>query len=321
MSRQDHLLSGLSRASKIIEIGPSFNPLAPKADGWNVFTVDHDSQEGLRRKYAKDEAIDESRIEPVDFVWSGGSLIDAIPPDQRGTFDAFVARHVIEHTTDIVDFLSSAAQALKPDGTVVLVVPDKRKCFDFFRPLSSLGQAIEAHRERRSRHRLATHIDHLIYHSRKADSPGWSIHDTEPQRLYYDLSVLRDAEARAEVGEYVDAHQWVFTPASFELLVVDLVAIGAIDLRVERIEEDELTEFFVMLRKGAERLTPEELSARRVALMNTTVIELAEQSRQIPGSPLARAGALSSALPGFRTSGLPARVTAFGERIRRMLGR
>ena len=125
MGREDTLRSGLSTASKVIEIGPSFNPLLPKRDGWNVFTIDHDDRAGLVAKYANDPSVDTTRIEEVDFVWHGGSLLDAIPPEHHGTFDAFVASHVIEHTPDIVTFLAAAATLIKPGGVIILAVPDK----------------------------------------------------------------------------------------------------------------------------------------------------------------------------------------------------
>ena len=79
----------------------------------------------------------------------------------HGTFDAFVASHVIEHTPDLIAFLDSAAALLKPEGVVVLAVPDKRYCFDYFQPLTTTGQIIESHSELRSRHNRRLAFDHL----------------------------------------------------------------------------------------------------------------------------------------------------------------
>ena len=93
--------------------------------GWNSASIDHMTREGLVAKYTGHPGVDVSRIEEVDYIWNGGSLSDAVPPAMYGTFDAFVASHVIEHTPDLIAFLDSASTLLKPEGVVVLAVPDK----------------------------------------------------------------------------------------------------------------------------------------------------------------------------------------------------
>ncbi|MCG3102074.1 hypothetical protein MAQ58_21940, partial [Enterobacter sp. DRP3] len=35
LDRNRHLLAGLTKASKVIEIGPAHNPLVPRSAGWN----------------------------------------------------------------------------------------------------------------------------------------------------------------------------------------------------------------------------------------------------------------------------------------------
>jgi hypothetical protein len=206
--------------------------------------------------------------------------------EQYGTFDAFLASHVIEHTTDVVSFLVSAQTLVGERGRVILAVPDKRKCFDLFRPFSSTGDAIVAHREKRVRHTAKVHFDFAAYQVLKHGDPGWSIDDVTAQQFNVPfVDTIRFLD-RADAPDYVDAHQWVFTPASFELMVLELSALGFVDLRVEDCREAAGTEFYAWLRKGAERFAPDQLQNRRLALMNRIVVELAEQSRQIAGSPL-----------------------------------
>ena len=289
MDRRERLLEGLSKSSKIVEIGPSYSPLAAKSDGWNVFTIDHADQSGLVEKYAQDKTVDISRIEPVDYVWQSGTLADAVPKPEHGTFDAFIASHVIEHTTDVVGFLLSAQSLVRPGGAIILAVPDKRKCFDWFRPLSSTGDALVAHREQRSRHTAKTHFDYAAFMIMKGQQAGWTIDFTAPPVPVYTFRQTIDFPERASSPDYVDAHQWVFVPASFELIILELVELGLLDLRIEKVEEHIGTEFFAWLRRGAEQLAPEELARRRLELMTRSVIELAEQTRQIPGSPLLEA--------------------------------
>ena len=183
MNRSEILLRGVSKSSKVIEIGPSYNPLAAKRDGWDVLTVDHDDRGGLVAKYASDPTVDTSRIEDVDYVWRDGSLLDVVPTTKHGTFDAFIASHVIEHTTDVISFLKAAESLLRPDGVIILAVPDKRKCFDLFRAPSSTSAALLAYNERRTRHTAATHFDCAAFIANKDTDTGWTIDDTRQPRL------------------------------------------------------------------------------------------------------------------------------------------
>ncbi len=177
-------MDGLPAAAKVIEIGPSLRPLAPKRDGWNVTIVDHATREGLIQKYHGDAAVDPEVIEEVDLVWQGGSLTDLVGQEGLGTYDAFIASHVIEHTTDVLTFLRSARALLKDEGLVILALPDKRKCFDVFRPISTTGEAVAAF------WRNATAIRPKLtstsgLRARRNDNPGWSIGKQAPVSMPY----------------------------------------------------------------------------------------------------------------------------------------
>jgi hypothetical protein len=117
MDRKQILMGGVSAGSRVIEIGPSFSPLAPKRDGWDVTIVDHADRDGLICKYANEPGLDTSSIEDVDLVWHGGSISDLAGPEAWGTYDVFVASHVMEHSTDLIRFLQSARKLLKDDGS------------------------------------------------------------------------------------------------------------------------------------------------------------------------------------------------------------
>lgn len=287
MEREQHLLLGLSKDGKVIEIGPAHNPLVPRRDGWNSFTLDHATREELAAKYAADKNVDTSKIEEVDFVWRGGSLLDAVPVEHHGTFDAFIASHVIEHTTDVVTFLKTATTLLKPWGVVLLAVPDKRKCFDFYRHPSTSADAIVAFEERRDRHDVRTHLNYAMYMALKNGNPGWFEGDTTPAALFMDARTMvpRQLTYRNYPG-YVDAHNWVFVPASFELMVLELSQLDYLDLQLESLIEMPSTEFLARLRPKAEPLSAEAFQERRHKLMTRMLIELADQTRQIIGSPL-----------------------------------
>lgn len=84
------LLEGLRPTDRLIEIGPSFNPVAPKSAGWQVTVVDHASQAGLVEKYIGNPHVDVSRIESVDVVWQGGPLEAAVPAAEHGSYAALM---------------------------------------------------------------------------------------------------------------------------------------------------------------------------------------------------------------------------------------
>lgn len=282
MTRAERLLAPLKRDARIIEIGPSFSPIAPKSAGWRSFVVDHASRDGLVAKYANDPNVDVSGIEEVDFVWHGGSLSDAVPANLHGSFDAFVASHVIEHTPDMLAFLSAAQTLLKPDGLVVLAVPDKRYCFDYFQPVTTTGQILEASSERRDRHTPRLAFDHFGYAALNGQIGAWGQAPSEGITLVHSLEEAQIAFESYRVSkDYIDLHAWRFTPASFELLFVELARLGKTDWKIDRITGAEGCEFFAWLRRGgaawAASITIVDLNARRLGLLKRTMIETRAQ--------------------------------------------
>lgn len=282
LTRSEILLRPVPRGGRVIEIGPSFSPIAPKAEGWNTVTLDHTTREGLVEKYRGHQGVNVGRIEEVDVVWTSGPLSDAVDRALHGTFDAFVASHVIEHTPDMLAFLDSAATLLKQDGVVVLAVPDKRYCFDYFQPLTTIGQILAASSERRSRHSPRLAFDFAAYYVEDGGLGAWGQWPSRGLRLIHSVEDARDLAAKVRADEYyVDIHAWRFTPASFELLLLDLARLGKTDWRVERTTPAENCEFFAWLRRGGmaavASLPAADFSARRLDLLKRTLLETRAQ--------------------------------------------
>ncbi|MCB4804285.1 SAM-dependent methyltransferase [Methylobacterium brachiatum] len=283
IQRKDVILAGIDPSHKIIEIGPSYNPLTPKSEGWNTFSVDYATKEDLVLEYSQHN-VDTSKIEDVDFVWKSGRLTSAVPIIHQGTFDVFLASHVIEHSTDVIGFLKSAEKLIKRDGRVILAIPDKRVCFDFYRYPSTASDAIRAHLDKRSRHSWKTFFDSDAYTTYKLGHPGWFRQSVHPMSLDRALSEALVAAQRSERADYVDAHSWIFTPSSFQLLIHELCELNFLSLVVTRVEIMPHTEFLVWLEIGEVSLGPEESNQRRVQLLENIILELEEQALQIDGS-------------------------------------
>jgi SAM-dependent methyltransferase len=283
MDRTALLLGDATKASRILEIGPSHAPIAPKRDGWKSFVVDHADQATLREKYAP-FAVDFDAIEEVDAIWAGGRLDAVIPPTRHGSFDRIIASHVIEHIPDPVTFLTSAHALLAPGGALALAVPDKRYCFDFLKPHATTGDLLASHDPngpgRHTPRTLFNQIAHstFVLGEQGEDIAAWGQHPIGRIRL---VSPLKEAfvwSDRARGAEYLDAHAWQFTPCAFELAILELAEGGVIDWHVESITGAHGAEFFVTLRRGrAQWPSTAERDTRRQQLLLGILAELREQ--------------------------------------------
>jgi SAM-dependent methyltransferase len=283
-ARADHLLASVDRAARIVEIGPSFNPIAPKAGGWKTTTVDHASREELVEKYTGHRGVDISRIEEVDYVWRDGPLAAAVPHHLHGAFGVLIASHVIEHTTDFIDFLDAAEILLTSSGVVILAIPDKRYCFDYFRPLTTTGQVLYANALHRSRHTRRIVFDHVAYVVENAGSGAWGQSPIEKLQFLHTLDEAHRQFLTASEephDSYIDVHAWQFTPASFELLLLELARLGKTDWQIQRITPAASCEFYVWLCRGgkatAAALSQSEVNVRRLTLLKQSLLETREQ--------------------------------------------
>lgn len=283
MDRLHKLLCRIDKSMKVLEIGPSFSPIAPKSAGWNAWSVDHTDQEGLQEKYEADPNVDISQIGPVDFVWQGGDLDTVIPVEHHGSFDACIASHVIEHMPDPVGFYRSLGRLLRPSGVVALAVPDKRFCFDYFRQPTMTSEFILAHSLNRRRHSKKTAFDHTAYTVSGDGAAAWSQHPVGDLRFYSDAVTafrVMDATEESEAASYVDYHGWCYTPSSFKLVVLELNLLGLIDWHIDMDYPAEGCEFIVVLKKGQLHFSSNEaVQESRKALLKGIIADIAEQHR------------------------------------------
>lgn len=278
MDRLTHLLHGIDKGMKGLEIGPSHNPICPKREGWNIHIVDHLSQPQLKEKYIK-HGLDLEQIEAVDFICADGNFLSAIPTQHHASYGFILASHVIEHTPDLLQFLLHMQQLLSPDGVLSLAIPDKRYCFDFFRPLSHTGDVLEAHFQNHSIHTAKTAFEHVAYACTNANSIAW------PNALKPDSSALKhfslvhrlnqalevfDRYAGQQCKEYSDFHNWKFTAASFRLILLELQLLKKIDLAIAYFVPTHNGEFIIQLTKKTLALPDSastEAQAMRLALL------------------------------------------------------
>lgn len=299
MTRNEQIRELFDKSMRLIEIGPSYNPIIPRRDGWQTTIVDHASKADLIEKYGGNaNVIDVTQVEDVDILWRDGPLHQAFAPTDHHTFDGLIASHVIEHMPDLIGFLQSVATLLKPSGIFFLAVPDKRLCFDFFQPLTTVGDALDGMGQ--SRHSRGALFDNHAYYVRRGSADAWASVTAGGRYAPFKLAnPLADAGVYLthQEAEYMDCHKWRFTPASFELLVLDLNVLGLIPWKISRIVPQAGIEFLVWLERGEITLSKDELDERRLHLLQETVMETQEQIRQIRPEPKSGIPSISAVVP------------------------
>lgn len=267
LSRNEIVCSMVDASGRGLELGPLDRPIMAKRDGFDVQIVDYLDTESLRAKYGTDEHpdIDPSAIEEVDFVSRGEPLRELIGAE--GVYDWVVASHVIEHIPDLVSFLQDVEHILRGGGRLALVVPDKRFTLDYYGELSTTGQVLDAHAERRTRPTAGQAFDHYARAATLGGRIAWSANDDGVPEMLHPHASARSAYERSLGGDDFggELHCWRFTPASFRLLVDDLAELGLTTFGVVADHDTVGCEFYVALASGTAPSATERLDAVRAA--------------------------------------------------------
>ncbi|ACI91766.1 conserved hypothetical protein [Afipia carboxidovorans OM5] len=261
IDRKAELLRHITKDLEGIEIGPYFNPLVPKAEGFRSFNIDVFDTEHLREMGASDPAVRDhvARIEEVDLVGPAQDIARLVQEkfgDKK--FDYVVSSHNLEHIPDPIRFIMGCRAILKDGGFLSLAVPDHRCCFDYFLPVSTLPDWLEAYFEKRSKP-TAKQVFLRTYaraEQRKSSGKTYSSFniDTDAGQIFaiedelapgFDL--WRDLNERRD-HEYIDAHCWFFTPESFKLICLDLQKLGLLPFVVDSVRGPNGNEFYAHLR-------------------------------------------------------------------------
>ncbi|MGV1756072.1 class I SAM-dependent methyltransferase [Rhizobium sp. A22-96] len=252
-NRSRRLRQYINETTKVLEIGPLARPIAPKRKGYNAYIVDNMDREGLLRQYAH-AGYDPSSIEEVDFVWSSGDLADVVPEEHHATFEVIVLSHVLEHMPNPLAFFSSCARLLKPGGYVTLALPDKRHCFDLFRPVTTTAQWLAAFRAKTTAHNEISLFDYATLAVARRAEIAWDRSKHKTQDLTFLNMNIESAYARYFSGgdrnsnSYEDCHASVFTPASFALVAQECHAIGVSRFALDYVSITREHEFIAHLR-------------------------------------------------------------------------
>lgn len=263
MKRLERLRVGIRLDHEVLEIGPYHAPIAPKARGYRTTTLDLVDGDSLRARAKSDPSIDDhgvNAVEEVDLVGSACDVADLVAEKfgSEKRFNWILASHTIEHMPDPIRFLEECAKVLAPGGVIRLAVPDKRGCFDHFRPASDISEWIQAYREQRKRPTVYQVFREECYRTEVTAGDGgpiaWRLaevpaHAAKPAEQSLTLYRQWFGPNGHEPTDYIDTHCWAFTPESFELLVRDTIAFGLVSLDIASVSRTHGHEFFVDLRR------------------------------------------------------------------------
>lgn len=286
MDRKQFLTSNISKSQmKGLEIGPFYNPIAPRREGWSTIIVDYTSGAELRSIAASHSSpyirTHVAEIEDVDIIWDGRPLDEICRLQSIVDLDFIIASHVIEHMPDLIGFFNQASGVLKKSGVINLAVPDMRRCFDVFKPHTNLAKILQAYRERRTKHSPETMFEAWAYGSAIDGQGAWLKGEKTPPKFIDDLqhSWEKYNNYQSELssgGNYVDAHAWQFIPSSFALVILELSYLELIDFQISDMQLTEGSEFLVQLVRKVEPMSAQQVRSRRDILARQIQLELCE---------------------------------------------
>ena len=271
LSPQDHRRAKLMTFLDVtkgpgLEVGPLHSPIVTK-DMADVCYVDVFSQDQLRANYANDPAVSLADIPEIDFVLSGPEGVRRLP-EVVGTAAPFawmIASHVVEHVPDLIAWLAEIAEILDDGGRLLLAVPDRRFTFDILRPVTTVGQMLQAHDLGETKPSVRAVFDLTRNAVRVSADDAWRGEVPDRDERIHDLAAAVSEAQRVRDGIYVDSHVWIFTPSLFVEQLADLGRLGLSDFVVEKLVPTILNdlEFYAVLRRLPRGLTGDELVSAR----------------------------------------------------------
>lgn len=238
-----------------LEIGPLHNRVLYPEQA-DVHYLDLLDQQGLRTKYAAHPDVYKSQIPEIDYVLFDDERVRSIPETigDDDPFDWVVASHVIEHVPDVIGWLQQVAEVTVDGGRLVLVVPDRRYCFDIHRPGTTVGQML-------LEHELGSTVPSVraVYDAKRSHTGrfppvlAWRGQPPRYDSRQWTLEQVLGEVDRARCGEYVDCHVWAFTSGSLVEQLVELRRMGLSPWVVESVQPPprKKVEFIVVLRRTA----------------------------------------------------------------------
>ena len=223
---------------RVLEVG-AFNAPTIDPSEAEVKFLDYYTTEELE-SMARTNGGDLTPVVSVDYVCRTDNYNEVVSE----TFDVLIANHVLEHIDHTIRWLQMVRSLIRDDGFLFVVLPDKKKSFDRFRPDTSFS--------------------HLLFEHLVPEQDASSIHNLETA-LYYDQSYIGENNdpatrldlenlSKAITSSHPGIHRHVFQYETFaEKILNPLLYIGLIDFRLlEIVNCPQFGEFAIILKAGKE---------------------------------------------------------------------
>jgi hypothetical protein len=235
---RESLIKYIPSTLNCLEIGP-FD--CPVLIGQNIKYCDILSQEQLIKR-----AIDHNRNPAtVPFIHYNNLNINE-------QFDLVLSAHLIEHQIDFIEHINNVSNILKPNGYYVLIIPDKRYCFDHFINETTIADIINMHVNKSTNHTVKSIIEHRTLTCHNNIEEHWNgNHGSQNLNSYTLINAINEYNNNLQSNSYIDVHSMQFTPKSFEDIVNLLYKIKMINMKIEKVYNTQKNscEFFVILQK------------------------------------------------------------------------
>src|ERR1700744_1226468 len=226
-----------------LEIGPLDLPMIEPHEGHCEF-ADYHSTDELKRMAAQLSGTDPDFVPHIDYVIAGG--YDAVPRD----YDWIAAANILEHVADVIGWLRTVGEHLKPGGLLFLALPDRRYPFDTHRHLTTVTELVAWHGARLTSPSFPKVFDFTYYYAN--DFVYYDIWAGKPAPPPEKNFVKAIEAGRLAKTQYYDVHCSVFTTESFEALAREMIAAGLIPYEFVSIERParNTLDFSVILRRA-----------------------------------------------------------------------
>ena len=217
---------------RILEIGPAHNAILPKRDGYRHEDRRLPRPVGPRREVPGFSAV-------LARTHRGRGLRDPgrrvhVGRDRRA-LPAGARLACAGTQLSLIDFLNDCAAPCPGRRLSTFVVPDHRYCFDRFRERSSIARVIDTSLGATLGAHVGTLTDftlNAVKHRRNHVVGAGPRRDIPSSSTTW--SGAGECSKRGRAGDYVDVHNWVFSPNHLRLMLHDLHSLGHVSFREAR---------------------------------------------------------------------------------------
>lgn len=142
---------------------------------------------------------------------------------------------------------------LKENGLLSLAIPDKRYCFDHFRTVTSVGDVIDDYLYKKKIHSAGSVADYYLNVVSMNNNISWNKYSIGDYKFVHSVQKAINGIKAVQNNQYLDIHEYKFTPVSFKLLIIDLNCLGYIDFNISKFHYTIEHEFFVTLTKSKDK--------------------------------------------------------------------